>query len=273
MRRRGGNDNPLSLFSFQDIITAVSGIMLLVVLLLVLQVLNVKSMAVPPPIPEVDAKKTEQDIRELRETVSKLNGRLVKADRDLKATSAVNLDQAPSQVRAEEKLTKGLVEAIDKVTVELSRKKQKAAVQATTAAARDELITELAAKAKSLKDRLDSKDAWSRVHYSFAKRTAKTPILAQCSAAGVEAKVLDGKSAPQSFIDPKRTNYQSSLKAFRAWARRRNFIRDAFVVLVKPSAAGYAGQVVRMLRQSGFDVGYEPLEEDRTAIFGDGQEP
>jgi hypothetical protein len=45
------------------------------------------------------------------------------------------------------------------------------------------------------------------------------------------------------------------------------------VVLVKPSAAGYAREVVEALRKSGFDVGYEPLEEERTAVWAEGGDP
>jgi hypothetical protein len=47
----------------------------------------------------------------------------------------------------------------------------------------------------------------------------------------------------------------------------------AFLVLIKPSAAGYAQSLVQELDSRGFDVGYEPFEEANNVLDAPGGIP
>ena len=65
-RRRRPQEEPFSLFSFQDIITSLTGIMIILVLLLVLEVATITDRQVPSPEHQEQDLELHQRITELR---------------------------------------------------------------------------------------------------------------------------------------------------------------------------------------------------------------
>lgn len=275
MRRRAPKTSgPMSFFSFQDIVTAVSGIMLLVVLLLVIEVLHARSAAAPAPPPDPEtAEALFLEVRQLQAERDRLAERLDAAERAAKESGALHLGEVPARLEAlreenarQETEAEALERRAEEVQAELEALKEEA----------ERLDLEIARaerRAVVRQAELDDLDAEKRVHFTFAERTDKTPVLVECSRAGIKAQAMDGRSAPRTFADPSDPTVQGAKRAFLAWARGRPAGRYAFIVLVKPSAAGYAMEVVDALRQAGFGVGHEPLEEDRTAVSAAGGAP
>ncbi|HRU05309.1 MAG TPA: hypothetical protein P5137_05990 [Candidatus Brocadiia bacterium] len=263
--RRGGDSAPLSLFSFQDIITTVSGIMLLVMLMLALEVVA-RPAGKPAPAALPKAATSAEEVERLRQEIAQ-------ARREVEQAAKLNLDDAPAKVaRLEQEMAKTRERTAQlNAAAEASRQRAEAAARAAAQARQEE--ERLKAELEGLRKRLDEQEAQNRVHYTFARETNKTPVLVECSASGIAVRVAGKTPQVVSFVDASSPHYQSSLRRFQAWARGRSPAREAFIVLVKPSAAGYAQEVIDALKQSGFDVGHEPLEEDRTAIGAEGARP
>lgn len=264
MRRgRATRPNPLSLISFQDIITAVSGVMLLVTLLLVLQVLTAKAEPADAPRPAEEIRqRIEQALRERDE----LQEQLQALRQEVQESGPVDVENASRALEdAERELTaleRRLQEAAEQVDEAVSRaaEHERSLREAKRETARlERQATVLEEEARGAEDAIVT-------HFVFADRGEKTPVLVECSGDGIKVEVRDGASQPISFIDPARVSVQRSIDEFRDWLRRRDPERKAFMVLVKPSAAGYAAEVVGMIREKGFDVGYEPLEENRVGV-------
>ena len=267
MSRRGGSSGgPVSLFAFQDIITTVSGIMVLVVLLLALEVLSAKSLKTPTPKAPPKEQRAEKEIAALSETIRKLEERIVRVVKEREQVAKLKLDQAPEELERASRRARETTREMAAMRPTLEQRTRQTAQLERETTELDRKTKELEARLKEVKEKVRQDSSLKRVHYVFARKAAKTPILVECSGEGVQARVLDGKSRTVEFFDPRSVNYQSSLRKFAAWARKRNFLRELFVVVVKPSAAGYAPRVIQTLRRSGFEVGFEPLEEERTAI-------
>lgn len=258
-RRQREASAPLSLFSFQDIITTVSGIMLLVMLMLALEVVARPAGKPAAPAARDTAAPSTADIERLREEIAQ-------ARREAQEAAKLNLDDAPARVeRMEQETAKTRDKAARlRAEAEASRRSAQTAARAEAQAKQEE--SRLQAELEALRKRLEDQESLNRVNYTFAKLTNKTPVLVECSAAGIAVRLAGKEPQVLSFVDASSPHFQSSLRRFQAWARGRNPAREAFIVLVKPSASGYAQEVIDALKQSGFDVGHEPLEEDRTAV-------
>ncbi len=271
MRRRArASGTPLSLFSFQDVITSITGIMILVVLLRVLDVISRKSIEAVQRLPQgPEVIQLQSEIAALEEEHTGLKELVDKGRGEVADLSGIDLKQLRETIIAEEDRGKTLAKNLNRETEE-AKKLENAAKQAEGAA--EDLaraIKAMQGQARELEAQVAAPTGVKpRVFYEPAPGLSKTPVLVQCSDKGVEAKVLGRTPEVRSFIQPGSRDHRASLSAFLAWARSLDKNRMAFFALVKPSAAPYADkEVIGKLRAAGFDVGYDPFDEEKTAIF------
>jgi len=261
-RRYTPSDTRISLFSFQDIITSITGIMVLIVLLLVLNMLNRKPQEMAPAHVHQSPKALRQEISELAKEVEKLRQQVGTGKARLARVCAMDADEMARNIAVEKARQKWFETQIAQVNTDLSTCRKNAENAATE---KEALEIELKEQKKALKK---AKVHVACVPFVSSMRTDKTPILVECSRFGINALVFGAAREKHEFNDPKSIEYLSALRHFLTWVRTRRNANDAFVVLVKPSAAVYAMEVVKKLRTLGFDVGYEPFEEKASAAFG-----
>lgn len=267
MSRRRDESGPLSLFAFQDIITSVSGIMMLVVLLLVLEVINAKLLK-RPVLATVEAAEhtAAEDLSRVEARVAKLRAELAKVEAERRKVAELKLDDAPREVASEERRRKAMT------------------AETTTAASRLEVLTrrvealqrELAEiernrkesekRVRQTQERLKDAPALRPVRYVAKRRAGERVVLVELSGKAIVVKVVGAGKPSVRFVDPKSVSFQPLLRRFETWAAARNPARDVFIVLVKPSAAGFAKELIGLLKGMRLRVGFEPLEEDRSAV-------
>lgn len=262
-RRHTRNDTRISLFSFQDVITSITGIMVLLVLVLVLDILNRKPQEAAAAQVYTAPEVLQQEIEELTKQGDKLHQEVRVARLTLADVCATDAEEMARKIAVEKAREKWLDAQTEHLNVDIS-KFQKNAENA--AIKKQALEIELKEQQKALQ-KAQVREA--SVPFASSTRTDKTPILVECSRSGINALVFNATRDKHEFNDPKSIEYKSALERFREWAQTRRISSDAFVVLVKPSAAGYAMDVVKKLRKLGFDVGYEPFEEKASAAFGE----
>lgn len=267
-RRRGGNDNPLSLFAFQDVITGVTGIMILVVLLLVLEVISQKSADTPKTSEsEESAENVEEQIAALEKEKNALIHNIDRIQGDIQRLGGTDPRELQAAIKREKERALELADDI-KATGDYIKKEQ------TRRGAPEAEVDKLAKRNRELRGIFDTLAKELRIMQEEGERVQfssnRPHVLAQCSGKGIRVKAWDGDREVQFMFPPGSTDPTSALAKFSQWIRTRQNDRERFIVALKPSAASYAADVIDLIRQAGFSLGHEPLEEDKTAIFGEG---
>jgi hypothetical protein len=248
------------------VITSITGIMILIVLLLILDVMQreeLKQVAAKPTGPtreqvEGQIARARERIRELRKKLTE-EGQVTQLVNEL---DEVKVREQLSRARAE---MRELEAAIRAVTEEIERKKAVTAEAERKADERRAQLRRLKAELDSVKASIEKKDMKPRVEFVFGEVTEKVPILVECSGTSLRAKVLGPTPEVKDFTAG--GDYRASILAFQRWADNQDKQKSAFVLLVKPSSAEYVMGLAESLRKMGVDVGYEPLEEEKGIVF------
>ena len=262
-RRRGKGGTPLSLFSFQDVITSITGIMILVVLLLVLEIIThkIEEVTRKPPI-NLDAliAAAEEDKAELthkvernRADIKRLDGidpGKVAADINREKENRAKLGKEIKRHKGEHAKASGTIDDLEGAI----------ATATITKAGQQRVLDGLQGELEKAKRQ--------RRRVRFTCRCGRQHILVQCAKKGIDVQRVEGDRQVRSFA-ARGDSYQSALSAFLKWAFKHNKDEVHFIVVVKPSAAPYAELLVKMLYAKQFKVGCEPLIEEKNAIFAD----
>jgi predicted RNase H-like nuclease (RuvC/YqgF family) len=257
MSRRNRQENPISLFSFQDIVTSVTGILILLAIMLAISVIT--QGATP-------AGQTETvDARELQETKSRLEEMVKSLEVRMKSNqAAVNswlgatkeeLEQQQASYQAAARITE---ESIRRLQSEVARTdetvKQFIAdpeVQATNA-----LVQELKKKLAEAQKELDALRSGSRVFYNF--RTGdRTAWMVQITGGEILAC---------------RANERAKAKVFRTAGELLTFARGLpaseqyLVLVVRPSGLAAFDQIKEQCDEEEIDVGVELIGEQQVVV-------
>lgn len=259
-RRRSSEDAPVSLFAFQDIITSITGIMILVVLMQVLEVVSRKAAEAPPLISDGETAPKQVPLDKLEKRKNELEAQLQKGVGILGKFIEIDPEQLVASVRAEEARKKKL------------RRRAAAAREQIKAAEREEskgddgLEPEIEEEKRTLAlIRTQIRDAKGKPIDIFVPGPMdKRPILVECAKNGLRVQVAGETERPLPFSSKAFTD------DFIHWARKRSKTQEAFFLLLKPSFAPYAEVLITLVRNEGFALGYEPFEEKRTAVLGKG---
>lgn len=267
------NSPAISFFSFQDIITSITGIMFLVVIMLVLMVLQQapdtsqqKNRELQEELTTLEAelKKIRDSLSELRKqaaaqkkNIERLKQLRIEQLPDLKKEWLLKLQQIDSSIEQLEEESKQLLQS-QKDQIELSRKKE--SLIRKNKERSDELKQEIVSLEKEIQDKekifLKFKNV---IRFVWNQATAKAPVLLECSDKEISVNSLDEKFKRRTF-----TNYNECL----AFCRKLPPDDTYFILLLKPSAFFYGEKFSRELQKLGYDLGREILPDDQTIIFG-----
>jgi len=259
-RRKRSTSTRFSLFSFQDIITCVMGIMLLLTLLICLKITNTVSRS------SSEVKTRAQD---LQTSVSSIQSELAELEARVHANSSVlesgglsnvellrdkQQEEVAAKTAAERELYVLLAQSSTAVKT-LSDVSSSAQSQGTlTTAEIATLIEEMQRQQKAVKEIQDGK----RVIYNKYIGSADTCWIIEVSSDTVfQAAPVGKKQAPLSF---------SSVDQVLQWTRQRHKEGAEFLVLLKPEANAAIDRIPGTLREEGIAHGYDLLGQDQTAL-------
>ena len=262
MSRRGRSSSPISLFAFQDIITSVTAIIILITLILTLELLNRKKAT--------SAESTTSAAEALEAAVNDANAEAerLEAELALGEEAAEELAMAtPAQLRRE---AAELSEQADRLQTEVAHLKPQAdaaaaAEERATArlydrAADREKLASLQNQTKSKQEQLDQAKRQNRLIYNIPPNSSRTAWLVDLS--GQQVKVSRfGKNGAETLFDG-----SSGVRQFIRWAGERSKSTDYFVLLVRPDATDTFGEVRKELDTLGFDIGFDLIAADQTVI-------
>ncbi len=259
-RRRKSDEAPLSLFSLQDIITCLCGIMILLVLLLALHVSANRDKA-----KDLQSEKQSEFDRAAIEA---------KQLEDKRNELAQRLRE---RVEALQNIAVGTVSHIQLEETERNKTRENEGVLATCEAEiarlNDESVSLAAIIREETELRNETQAQLDVVQSELEKRRTRTvallpddgmlkrPLLVQCSSNRVV--VLRLSEPPQFSWAP-----SEAAEQFISLTRKLDRSRDYFVIFMKPSGVEMAQKLIFVAGRAGFDVGYDALEENETLARG-----
>lgn len=259
-RRRRAALKKFSLFSFQDIITCLMGIMLLLTLLIAMQIVEQPARSNS----EVSAKHRQlaADIDALRKQTTALR-KQAESNRQVLSSGVLaspellqpKLAEAAAAKSAAEEELRQLQAAAASETKASADAVQMAAKQTAAAAAEQQLLTTELNRLQSLQNAVQS---GSRVVYNRYRGSAESCWIVEFSSdQSIQAAPIGRKQKPITF---------TGIPATIAWIRRQRQQGAEFLILLKPAATEAADMLPEMLRRENIPHGYDLLGQDQTAI-------
>lgn len=255
MSRRRQKSNPVSLFAFQDIITATTGILILLTLVLALSVITQGATAVVEVVIANDAEMAFRD--SLISEVESLQKMSVELAKETASWSSATPTELKKKVEVTQQSLKRLRSDLNKKNATLSVLEEEINdVQSTQTIAQtesrlrktEEQIAKASAEIQALK-------AGNRIIYNFRK-TGRTPWLVQIADNEILASKVDSGDVK------KFTSYQS----FNSFAKGLPDAERYIVMLVKPSGVSNFNSIKSYLTEKDYDLGTELIGEKQTVI-------
>lgn len=267
-RNRQRSQAPISLFSFQDIMMSVMGILLLITLLLALDLTF--AIATDPPastdVPEPDTDRAEREalrrqvdaVREHFEAMLADVNRLVGASGD-RGREMAELRAMLEQTIAEVGALEARVRKEGEMLPEWRRRQARGR-------ARLEQIARLREEAARLRSRVEAESLNPRLTYIVQRDESKTAILLDIS---TDAFGIGSPDPSQSVLWLSAPDVSERLRQLAAWAGSHDPATAYFVILARPATFDdLYGRVRLTLRRLGFDVGTEPIPDRAIVLVG-----
>jgi hypothetical protein len=255
-RSRIKSDANVSFFAFQDIITSVSGILILIVLMMVLMLRT--PAAVEVPVEPSETRSLEELAKLIEAAIDKIK-ELAASDLETGDETIPELEAGIARLEKEldqegDPLRRALLRDVEAAASELAGIREKLAA---TEAAREEARAELAkvkaavdARAEFLQDNQDASQVWLRFN-----PTEKFPIILELSGTGAVLR------------DIRKADFRENIAAaalpgrVRELAGRHDRGSAYFVFFIRPSGIEHVSNLREVLSEEGFSLGYRPLAE------------
>ena len=256
MGRRKRASVPFSLFAFQDIITSVTGIILLITMMMAVELVQNLTRAEAAP----QEQKSTQVASQLRQAVSEGVAEADRLQKILDETTTIRFD-ADSLRRRLEQLQAAAIELEsqnDQIQstqqkIDARREQQKEEAKELT----PEAIASLLSEQKAVAEQIAAMRQSNRVIFNRPEGAAKAPWLVELNETSIVAAEMGQVRVPQTF---------STTDEFLQWVASQDRNSQYFVLLVKPSSIDTFSAVRKELQDRQFDVGYDLLRSDQTAI-------
>lgn len=276
MARKSNNESAISLFSFQDIITSITGIMFLVVLLLMLMIITSRIPTAADIKADENAKELQQELTELKsklQTLRKSQKELDKAIDHLKKLSPEEILRQKQELRQTLQAEQLKLEALDS---EIKNKEnqyrqilQKYQALLQSFEQRQQVISQLQKQLKETTETIKEKEETQRqrrrvMKYVVHNSSVKRPFLAELDKDGI--RFMDPES--KKLTDLRRPGKaHESLPMFAMELSKLDPVQIYFSIAVKPGGFQYALKLLEILKNNKFERGTEILPNDETSIF------
>lgn len=262
MNRRRRRAAAVNLFSFQDIMASVIGMVFFVVLIMALDIVTTKAAGQAVE----NFSFTEDEIADLRSTVAKLSAQI-----EVTESEVEKLAQKLDLTANDEEALLGEVKQLEATLKSLyARMRSNQDELADTEAERKRAASEsrnLLGKLARLNRRLG--DLKAQLH---AVRTTPrlsfiidsgpqglVPWLLEVESSSLRVASADGSGAVLEFGGQSASRAK---RAFLAWASSQSNRTHYFVLLIKPSGVMLAEELQEELKKRNFDLGTDLLPED-----------
>jgi hypothetical protein len=260
MGRRRSGAPPISLFSFQDIITSVTGIMILVTLMMSIELVRQRYKGGQVQVSRTHIEQFKATLAEAQAEINDLNARRQRGTeilRDMASVSALQLQEESRELRR-------LVAQLATEAADLQLKAKDAQCREDDAERvmrnSEQSTAQLKKRVENLRDQIARLKKQNRVIYNPAG-SEKSTWLVEINEDRLTVAPLGKVAAPIVFEHATRAD------DFLSWARSRDLRTEYFLLLIKPDSGIMGFKEIHLrLHDAGFDVGYDLLSPGQTAI-------
>ena len=251
---------PFSLFAFQDAITSVCGVVVLVTLLLALALTQrVVSESEANTVAKSKVDEVRDQVEKLRSDLDELNARV----EETAAVDSAGVGKSLAEVKAQLANAKRRLDGAQEESARLDRKLEELESQKESFADLEKRIDELKRQtAKTLekaeetaKEEFDSQES---AVYAFSDAVREKPWYVEVSGSKLVAHGSVDDSEALTFDSP---------FAFAKWASTRPSGSEYFVLIVRPSGARNFEFAVAELESAGYRYGIDLIGESRPLMF------
>ena len=262
MKPRRASGAPLSLFSFQDIITSVTGVLLLLMLLLALELTQRR------PVSAADssnciAAEIEAAIEDAEDEIERLTKILAGSS----ANSEIAAGYTIFSAREEMKATEGQIESLEVKLQQLARQgdlaeKQLQEMQAeqNERAGDADHLEIIEHETAEINREIEDLQTNNRVLYNTDSVGEKRVYLVELFPNDILVAVTGKQGSPQRFSG------RSAKGEFLSWARRQSPSTSRFMLIVHPGTTEVFSDIRDLLDSRGFTIGFDLLPDGKNAI-------
>jgi len=275
MSRRGRSSSPFSLFSFQDIITSVTGIVILITLMLAVEMLARRSASSKsvPKTSRTEELAIQQELDDVNREISRLEEQLEmgqfkleilakNAGKDLDKENALLTEQV-KQLQAENELLER------QLAQQLEAEKRVQRTAAARTGARQQLSSLQSAKT-DLEEQAEAIRRQNRLFYNPAALGKKRAYVAELAGGMVSLASVESLQQGNKFSTSRTF---STLREFVTHLDSRDPETDHFLLIVRPSSVEDFPVVLARLQERKFDVGFDVVGEGYAVIPKSHAEP
>lgn len=247
------------MFAFQDIITSVTGIMVLITLVLALELLQ-RKVSTPATQTAHVTDDLEKTVSENKRTIQQLKLQLEESKRLVEEFASVDINRVRFELKELKERREQLNQEI--IKLEAGQREAKARLAQARAKKQDrsadpETLEDLLRQLKDAEQQLAKLKQANRVIFNPSEGQSKSPWLVEVAGGGLKVAKVGTSVAPLTF---------DTADKFKAWAAGRRQSSEYFVLLIKPSGVESFARLRTMLKGLNFDLGYDLLTEDQNAI-------
>ena len=271
MTRKSHNNSPISLFAFQDIITSVTGVFLLMTLLMAVELASREAMQQPVVSAEeidrlaVSIEELEAEVIQLRENLAS------RTDYNLNVSEFTqsSADTAVQAIREELRLLNEQIELLKQDLTSLARQQSRSNSASRRREPDQKRLRDLQEMRVALEKEFARLKGSRRVFYNTIDARGRKVLLVELFDDAILVAEAGKKTPPRRFSG---TRLRSGLlnpfgdPAFLDWARQQSKSEVRFVIIVHPGTTQRFKELSDELRQQGFSIGYDLLPGEKIAI-------
>ena len=259
LRAKRGNESPMTFFSFQDIVSCMTGILIMISLMLSMELID-RPEGKGKSDPAVD--RLKEEIETARSWLEALKTQVRRNDDILKRWATGNV-VTQAQLDALILIVKQLAEA-NRMTVDrMARVESEKAVIANQVILTDKDVKDLKDRVAILDKQIKDNEKKTRVTVLGGSPSGLSPLFVEVSA----DEVTVAQIPPSGFAEPvKRFTGAAAPMDFLAWSRSRRSDKEYFVLLVRPEGADKFALLAGGAIQNGFRVGWDVWSAERKLV-------
>ncbi|MBR6471304.1 MAG: hypothetical protein IKS83_05875 [Victivallales bacterium] len=284
MRNRG---TPISLFSFQDIITSLTGVMIIGILVIALQLVETINKKRSAPALDPEFEKMQQELADLRMRLRQASGadwelpdEQVREFRNQDETALkARLSQESQLVESRQQKAarwNDLADELEEETRRAEEEQERRHQQVVTEQGRtQEQLQDQLAKLKDAEKQAEERNQRLRqelqrtrdaivqkersLAFSFVGQRTHTPILVECTGKGFRAAVYPPE--PGQVMEFQGRSFAENLNEFTAWLKGFDFSLYYPVLLYRADAIARSNEIDRRIKALSPDIvlGRDPV--------------
>lgn len=268
MSRRGRSGPVISLFAFQDIITSVTAIVIVVTLFLSLDLTQRnQGQAAATPVELVD--EIEERISAIETELSTLRRELQSTDELIKQVASTSPTELKAEINRRERVLDALQREFKR---QEDRRKQLIQASEAVAAERFDLaplqqkIEQTVRETRNLQGQVDQETQENRILFTLPRGFNKEGWIAVVEFGQITVAPMERNAKPMVFVSTGAVFKSTAAEEMMTWIDRSKLRSAYFLILVRPTGARMFSDLEECLHKKSISFGFDLIDAHRTVL-------